>query len=204
MLNKQDLFKLNWDKVNGIIPIIIQHYISGEILMHGYMNEEALFKTYEEKIVTFYSRTKKRLWTKGEKSKNYLQVINLAIDCDYDTILFLVNPIRNTCHLGNNSCFMLSKLPNYTFLYNLEIFLKERKKDDPKSSYTSRLHSSGTKRIAQKVAEEGVETALSAVVNDKKELINETSDLIFHLLVLLENQNISFDMVIENLYQRHI
>ncbi|HMI77042.1 MAG TPA: bifunctional phosphoribosyl-AMP cyclohydrolase/phosphoribosyl-ATP diphosphatase HisIE [Buchnera sp. (in: enterobacteria)] len=204
MLNQKDFYKIHWDKINGMLPVIIQHYISGEILMHGYMNQEALLKTNNEKIVTFYSRTKKRLWTKGETSKNYLKVINISIDCDYDTILVLVDPINNTCHLGKNSCFSLPKMPNYIFLYHLEKLLKERKNINPKLSYTAQLYSSGIKRIAQKVAEEGIETALSAVTNNKKELMNEAADLIFHLLVLLESQNLNFNIIIEHLYQRHI
>ena len=127
MLNKKEYLKLNWSKVKGMLPVVIQHNISGEVLMHGYMNKEALDKTNEEAIVTFYSRTKKRLWTKGETSGNYLKVVDISIDCDYDSILILVLPNGDTCHLNRNSCFFSSVIPDYTFLYYLEKMLKKKK-----------------------------------------------------------------------------
>jgi phosphoribosyl-AMP cyclohydrolase / phosphoribosyl-ATP pyrophosphohydrolase len=203
MLNKKEYIKLNWSKVKGMLPVIIQHHISGEVLMHGYMNKEALDKTDKEAIVTFYSRTKKRLWTKGETSGNYLTVVDISIDCDYDSILILVLPKGETCHLNRNSCFLFSFIPDYAFLYHLEKMLKEKRASDANLSYTAKLYSLGTKRIAQKVAEEGVETAIAAVTNDEKELIEEVSDLVFHLLVLLQNQSLNFNQILSNLRKRN-
>ena len=198
MLSEQ----LDWQKTDGMMPAIIQHAESGEVLMLGYMNEDALAKTQESGKVTFYSRTKQRLWTKGETSGNFLNVVSITPDCDNDTLLILVNPVGPTCHKGNNSCFHPAET-DWAFLYQLEELLASRKTADPESSYTAKLYASGTKRIAQKVGEEGVETALAATVNDRFELKNEASDLIYHLLVLLQDQDLNLSAVIENLRQRH-
>ncbi|MDW8847221.1 bifunctional phosphoribosyl-AMP cyclohydrolase/phosphoribosyl-ATP diphosphatase HisIE [Erwinia sp. MMLR14_017] len=202
MLTEQQLAQLDWVKTDGMMPAIVQHAVSGEVLMHGYMNQEALTKTLEIGKVTFWSRTKQRLWTKGETSENYLNVVSITPDCDNDTLLILANPIGPTCHLGTSSCFSPAA-PDWAFLYQLEQLLAERKHADPKSSYTASLYASGTKRIAQKVGEEGVETALAATVNDRHELTNEASDLIYHLLVLLQDQDLNLSTVINNLRQRH-
>jgi phosphoribosyl-ATP pyrophosphohydrolase/phosphoribosyl-AMP cyclohydrolase len=166
------------------------------------MNQEALAKTLEIGKVTLWSRTKQRLWTKGETSENFLNVVSITPDCDNDTLLILANPIGPTCHLGTSSCFSPAA-PDWTFLYQLEQLLAERKHADPKSSYTASLYASGTKRIAQKVGEEGVETALAATVNDRHELTNEASDLIYHLLVLLQDQDLNLSTIINNLRERH-
>lgn len=202
MLTEQQLAKLDWVKTDGMMPAVVQHAVSGEVLMHGYMNQEALDKTLATGKVTFWSRTKQRLWTKGETSEHYLNVVSITPDCDNDTLLVLVNPVGPTCHLGTSSCFSPAA-PDWTFLYQLEQLLAERKHADPKSSYTASLYASGTKRIAQKVGEEGVETALAATVNDRFELTNEASDLVYHLLVLLQDQELNLSAVIENLRQRH-
>ncbi|WP_315310282.1 bifunctional phosphoribosyl-AMP cyclohydrolase/phosphoribosyl-ATP diphosphatase HisIE [Pantoea vagans] len=202
MLTQQQQALLDWDKTQGMMPVIVQHNVSGEVLMHGYMNPEALEKTLAEGNVTFFSRTKNRLWTKGETSGNFLQVVSITPDCDNDTLLVLANPIGPTCHLGTTSCFSPA-VPEWTFLYQLEELLASRKTADPESSYTARLYASGTKRIAQKVGEEGVETALAATVNDRDELTNEASDLVYHLMVLLQDQNLDFSAVINNLRDRH-
>lgn len=202
MLTQQQQALLDWDKTQGMMPVIVQHNVSGEVLMHGYMNPEALEKTLAEGNVTFFSRTKNRLWTKGETSGNFLQVVSITPDCDNDTLLVLANPIGPTCHLGTTSCFSPA-VPEWTFLYQLEELLASRKTADPESSYTARLYASGTKRIAQKVGEEGVETALAATVNDREELTNEASDLVYHLMVLLQDQNLGFSAVINNLRDRH-
>nr|WP_276551337.1 bifunctional phosphoribosyl-AMP cyclohydrolase/phosphoribosyl-ATP diphosphatase HisIE [Erwinia mallotivora] len=194
--------RLDWVKTDGMMPAIVQHAVSGEVLMHGYMNEQALAKTLESGKVTFWSRTKQRLWTKGETSEHFLNVVSITADCDNDTLLLLVNPVGPTCHLGTSSCFSPAA-SDWTFLYQLEQLLAERKHADPKSSYTASLYASGTKRIAQKVGEEGVETALAATVNDHHELTNEASDLIYHLLVLLQDQDLDLSAVINNLRQRH-
>ncbi|MBK0033540.1 bifunctional phosphoribosyl-AMP cyclohydrolase/phosphoribosyl-ATP diphosphatase HisIE [Erwinia sp. S43] len=202
MLTEQQLAKLDWVKTDGMMPAVVQHAVSGEVLMHGYMNQEALDKTLATGKVTFWSRTRQRLWTKGETSEHYLNVVSITPDCDNDTLLVLVNPVGPTCHLGTSSCFSPAA-PDWTFLYQLEQLLAERKHADPKSSYTASLYASGTKRIAQKVGEEGVETALAATVNDRFELTNEASDLVYHLLVLLQDQELNLSAVIENLRQRH-
>jgi len=202
VLTEQQLAQLDWVKTDGMMPAIVQHAVSGEVLMHGYMNQQALDKTLATGKVTFWSRTKQRLWTKGETSEHFLNVVSITPDCDYDTLLVLANPIGPTCHLGTSSCFSPAA-SDWTFLYQLEQVLAERKHADPKSSYTASLYASGTKRIAQKVGEEGVEVALAATVNDRHELTNEASDLVYHLLVLLQDQDLNLSTVIENLRQRH-
>ncbi|NEG66603.1 bifunctional phosphoribosyl-AMP cyclohydrolase/phosphoribosyl-ATP diphosphatase HisIE [Pantoea agglomerans] len=202
MLTEQQQALLDWDKTQGMMPVIVQHFVSGEVLMHGYMNPAALEKTLAEGKVTFFSRTKNRLWTKGETSGHFLQVVSITPDCDNDTLLVLADPIGPTCHLGTTSCFSPA-VPEWTFLYQLEQLLASRKTADPESSYTARLYASGTKRIAQKVGEEGVETALAATVNDRDELTNEASDLVYHLMVLLQDQDLDFSAVINNLRDRH-
>lgn len=189
-------------KTDGLMPVIVQHAVSGEVLMLGYMNPEALDKTIESGKVTFFSRTKQRLWTKGETSGNFLNVVNITPDCDNDTLLLLANPIGPTCHKGTSSCFG-DTTHQWLFLYQLEQLLAERKSADPETSYTAKLYASGTKRIAQKVGEEGVETALAATVHDRFELTNEASDLMYHLLVLLQDQDLDLTTVIENLRKRH-
>ena len=202
LLTGEQISQLDWEKVDNLMPAIIQHAVSGEVLMLGYMNQEALSVTQSSGKVTFYSRTKERLWTKGETSENYLNVVSITPDCDNDTLLVLVNPVGPTCHKGNNSCFHPAET-DWAFLYQLEELLASRKTADPDSSYTAKLYASGTKRIAQKVGEEGVEVALAATVNDRFELKNEASDLVYHLLVLLQDQDLNLSAVIENLRQRH-
>ncbi|AJJ61445.1 bifunctional phosphoribosyl-AMP cyclohydrolase/phosphoribosyl-ATP diphosphatase HisIE [Yersinia enterocolitica] len=202
MLSEQQINQLDWEKVDNLMPAIVQHAVSGEVLMMGYMNKEALAVTEETGKVTFFSRTKQRLWTKGESSGHFLNVVNIYPDCDNDTLLILVNPIGPTCHLGNNSCFAPAA-SDWGFLYQLEQLLASRKSADPASSYTAKLYASGTKRIAQKVGEEGVETALAATVNDREELTNEASDLMYHLLVLLQDQDLDLSKVIGRLRERH-
>lgn len=202
MLTEQQKNNLDWEKTNNLMPVIVQHAVSGDVLMLGYMDQAALAVTEQTNNVTFYSRTKQRLWTKGESSGNFLHVVSITPDCDNDTLLILANPIGPTCHLGNNSCFHPAA-SDWGFLYQLEQLLAERKTASPESSYTAKLYASGTKRIAQKVGEEGVETALAATVNDREELTNEASDLIYHLLVLLQDQNLDLSTVINRLRERH-
>ncbi|MCK1065488.1 bifunctional phosphoribosyl-AMP cyclohydrolase/phosphoribosyl-ATP diphosphatase HisIE [Pluralibacter gergoviae] len=194
--------KLDWEKTDGMMPAIVQHSVSGEVLMLGYMNKDALAKTLETGKVTFFSRTKGRLWTKGETSGHFLNLVSISPDCDNDTLLVLVNPIGPTCHKGNSSCFAEAS-HEWLFLYQLEELIASRKDADPESSYTARLYASGTKRIAQKVGEEGVETALAATVRDREELKNEASDLVYHLMVLLQDGGLGLTEVISNLKKRH-
>ena len=202
MLTEQQKAKLDWEKTDNLMPAIVQHAVSGAVLMLGYMDQAALEVTEQTGKVTFFSRTKQRLWTKGESSGNFLNVVSITPDCDNDTLLILANPIGPTCHLGNDSCFHPAS-SDWGFLYQLEQLLASRKTASPDSSYTAKLYASGTKRIAQKVGEEGVETALAATVNDREELTNEASDLIYHLLVLLQDQELDLSTVIGRLRERH-
>lgn len=198
---------IDWEKVAGLIPAIIQDNNSGQVLMLGYMNDEALAKTLATKQVTFWSRTKNRLWTKGETSGNVLHLKSIQLDCDQDTLLIQVDPIGPTCHLNTTSCFdnddTTNTQPALVFLHQLEQVLADRKGADPDSSYTASLYARGTKRISQKVGEEGVEVALAATSGDKAELVCESADLIYHLLVLLQDQNLALEDVINKLKQRH-
>lgn len=193
--------QLDWDKQAGLIPAIVQNHLSGKVLMLGYMDRAALEKTLASKRVTFYSRSKQRLWTKGEESGNTLELVAIDKDCDNDSLLVQVIPNGPTCHLARESCWPDGN--SHPFIDNLTQLIASRKGDDPKSSYTAYLFERGTKRIAQKVGEEGLETALAAATNDKPELIDEASDLIYHLLVLLEDQDLSMNDITHNLMQRH-
>ena len=198
---------IDWEKVAGLIPAIIQDNNSSQVLMLGYMNDEALAKTLATEQVTFWSRTKNRLWTKGETSGNVLHLKSIKLDCDQDTLLVQVDPMGPTCHLNTTSCFgnddTTDAQPALVFLHQLEQILADRKGADPDSSYTASLYARGTKRISQKVGEEGVEVALAATSGDKAELVCESADLIYHLLVLLQDQNLALEDVINKLKQRH-
>ncbi|WP_341664235.1 bifunctional phosphoribosyl-AMP cyclohydrolase/phosphoribosyl-ATP diphosphatase HisIE [Vibrio sp.] len=197
--------RINWSKVDGLVPAIIQDFRSSQVLMMGYMNQDALAKTAETGKVTFFSRTKERLWTKGETSGNTLQLVNMCLDCDNDTLLVKVEPIGPTCHLGNTTCWDVDpqEESQMVWLSQLERILATRKNADPESSYTASLYARGTKRISQKVGEEGVEVALAATSGDKAELVCESADLLYHLMVLLQDQCLSMNDVINKLKQRH-
>ena len=202
MLTKEDIKTLDWEKTGGLIPVVVQDTCSGQVLMLGYMNPEALEKTLETKKVTFWSRTKQRLWTKGETSGHWLNLVDIGTDCDSDALLVLVNPEGPTCHRGPKSCFSPVE-HKLNFLRELEVLLESRRTADPATSYTASLYARGTKRIAQKVGEEGVETALAATVHDKEELKNEAADLVYHLLVLLADADLELADVIDILRARH-
>ncbi|EHC7288303.1 bifunctional phosphoribosyl-AMP cyclohydrolase/phosphoribosyl-ATP diphosphatase HisIE [Vibrio parahaemolyticus] len=197
--------RINWEKVDGLVPAIVQDFQSSQVLMMGYMNQDALAKTSETGQVTFFSRTKERLWTKGETSGNVLQLVNISLDCDNDTLLVRVNPIGPTCHTGTTTCWdgNAQEESQMVWLHQLEQLLAARKSADPDSSYTASLYASGTKRISQKVGEEGVEVALAATSGDKAELVCESADLIYHLLVLLQDQGLSMNDVVNKLKERH-
>lgn len=197
-----DTSKIDFDKMNGLVPAIITDYITGQVLMLGYMNKEAFQKTIDERKVIFYSRSKKRLWTKGETSSNFLNLIDIKLDCDNDTLLISANPEGNTCHLDQYSCFGVKK-ENYKFLKYLDELIKDRKENLPENSYTTQLFKQGENRIIQKVGEEAVETIIAAKNNNREEIINESADLIFHLLVMLNEKNISLNEVISELEFRH-
>lgn len=195
---------INWQKVNHLLPVIVQDFSTSEVLMLGYMNEEALRESIRQKKVVFFSRTKQRLWLKGEESGNFLHIVEMGLDCDKDTLLILAHPQGPTCHTGSISCFEnTSKKSDFVFLSRLEKLINSRKNADENSSYTAELFKKGTKRIAQKVGEEGVETALAACVKDKFELKNESADLVYHLAVLLADANLSLNDVICVLKERN-
>jgi len=195
---------IDWDKVNGLIPVVIQDSETNQVLMLGYMNEEALEQTLSTNKVTFFSRTKNRLWTKGETSGNFLNVEFLDIDCDNDAILIKVKPAGPTCHKGTISCFKNDKSSQLSILSELTSLINERHKLMPEKSYATSLFKEGKSRIAQKVGEEGVEVALACMKEDKEEIKNESADLIFHLMILLENAGLSLDDVCGVLIKRNL
>lgn len=193
---------LDWSKCDGLLPAIIQDADSGRVLMLGFMNREALDKTRESGQVTFFSRSKQRLWTKGETSGHVLQLRHIGMDCDRDALLVLATPRGPTCHLGTATCWGDEIRPSIGFLAELEHVIQSRKGTDPESSYTAHLFSKGVKRCAQKVGEEGVEVALAATAGDRDELTNESADLLYHLLVTLAASDVSLDYVMQRLIQR--
>ncbi|MNM58021.1 Phosphoribosyl-ATP pyrophosphatase [compost metagenome] len=191
---------LDWAKVDGLMPVIVQDAATLRVLMLGYMDREALEKTRDSGKVTFFSRTKKRLWTKGETSGNHLELVDIRVDCDADTLLVTANPHGPTCHTGSTSCFTAA--PG-NFLGALDALIKQREHDRPLNSYTTKLFEKGARHIAQKVGEEGVETALAGVVQRDEELLGESADLLFHLIVLLRMRGLSLDDAVAVLEDRH-
>ncbi len=198
-----DLDNLDFDKGDGLIPAIVQDAVSGQVLMLGYMNEEAVRVTRNSGKVTFFSRSRSELWTKGETSGNFLHFVDMATDCDRDALLVTANPVGPTCHLGVTSCFGESTRHALGFLSELQQVVDSRKGADPDSSYTASLFNRGTKRIAQKVGEEGVETALAAMAGDSAEVQSEAADLLYHLTVLLSDAGLNVGQVSELLRERH-
>ena len=195
--------ELDFQKGQGLIPAIIQDSTTQQILMLGYMNEEALNKTRESGSVTFFSRSKNRLWTKGETSGNHLLVESIHGDCDGDTLLVKARATGPTCHLGTTSCFQDDQPNSFSFLPFLQNLIKSRKENPSPESYTSSLLQSGTNKIAQKVGEEAVEVVIEATNQNLEKLHQESADLVFHLMVLLEQQGSSLEQVIEVLRSRH-
>ncbi|GAA0909198.1 bifunctional phosphoribosyl-AMP cyclohydrolase/phosphoribosyl-ATP diphosphatase HisIE [Rothia nasimurium] len=190
-------------KGDGLVPAIVQHARTGEVLMLGYMDEAALAKTRESGLVTFYSRSKQRLWTKGETSGDVLALVDLKIDCDADTLLVRALPAGPTCHTGTTSCFGDDVAPRLGFLAELDALVASRHAERPEGSYTTKLFDGGIRRMAQKVGEEGVETALAAVAEDDDALLGEAADLVFHLMVVLRARGIGFERVVQKLASRH-
>jgi len=193
---------LNFDKQNGLLPCIIQDATTNKVLMLGFMNKEAYEKTLEEKRVTFYSRTKERLWTKGETSGNYLEVVEIMEDCDQDTLLIKVNPTGPVCHTGADTCFNESNT-EWT-LTQLEKLIQQRKANPKEGSYTTSLFQSGINKVAQKVGEEAVELIIEAKDHDQSKFLNEAADLMYHFLVLLAAKNATLMEVENTLKERHL
>lgn len=192
---------IDFEKGEGLVPVIVQDFQTLEVLMLGYMDEEAWKKTQEERKVTFFSRSKNRLWTKGEESGNFLHVKSYFVDCDKDTILIKAQPEGPTCHTGSRSCFSTAYSQN--FILELERIVKHRYEFPVEESYVNRLRGRGLNKIAQKVGEEAVETVIAALAQSEQEFIDETSDLVFHLLVLLREKGISLETIAKNLEERH-
>jgi phosphoribosyl-ATP pyrophosphohydrolase/phosphoribosyl-AMP cyclohydrolase len=192
--------RLAWDKQDGLLPVIVQDAATLRVLMLGYMNREALHATLDQRRVTFFSRSKRRLWTKGESSGHFLEVVDIEVDCDQDTLLVLAKPQGPTCHLGRTSCF--PGAPGM-FLAELDALVARRERERPEGRYTTSLFEGGVRAIAQKVGEEGVETALAAVAQDEDALRGEAADLLFHLLVLLRARGLSLEDAISVLRARH-
>ena len=203
--NATEASALAWDASTGLLPAIVQDAFDGRVLMQAWMNRDSLEQTFESGRVTFWSRTRQTLWTKGETSGNYLALKAVYTDCDRDSLLIMALPDGPTCHLGTATCFdgTSAVTPRLAFLAELERVIAQRERDRPEGSYTTSLFAEGTRRIAQKVGEEGVETALAGTAGDDEELRNESADLIFHLLVLLRSRNVGFDDVINTLVERH-
>jgi phosphoribosyl-AMP cyclohydrolase / phosphoribosyl-ATP pyrophosphohydrolase len=195
--------KLNFEKLNGLVPAVIQDARTNQVLMVGFMNREALEKTLADKKVTFYSRTKKRLWQKGETSGNYLEYVSMKKDCDDDSLLVKAIPHGPVCHTNLFTCFGEDEIADTgSLLHRLEEVILDRQQKMPEGSYTSKLFKEGTPRIAQKVGEEGVEVAIAAVIGDKKRVTEESADLLYHLLVLLRQQGTKLEEVVKELRQR--
>lgn len=192
---------MNFDKNTGLLPVIIQDEQTLEVLMLGYMNQEAFDKTSAEKVVTFFSRSKNRLWTKGETSGNFLHVKEVFLDCDQDTILIKAKADGPTCHTGSRSCFQTEH--NQNFIFELENIIRDRYENPQEGSYINKMRKKGLNKIAQKVGEEGVETVIAALAETEFDLINEASDLVFHLLFLLREKNLSLETIAKNLEARH-
>lgn len=194
---------LAWDKMDGLLPAVVQDDATGQVLMLGYMDRAALEKTRETGRVTFFSRSKGRLWTKGETSGNTLDLVSVTPDCDHDALLVRAVPNGPTCHLDTPSCFGSEGATGLAFLAQLSRVIEERGEDSPEHSYTASLLSEGRDKIAQKIGEEGVEVALAAVTRDDDGLTDELADLAYHLAVLLQARELSWDDVGERLRKRH-
>lgn len=193
--------KIDFNKGEGLVPVIVQDAKTLEVLMLGYMNDEAYQKTVSENRITFFSRSKNRLWTKGEESGNFLDVISIKEDCDNDTLLIKVKPLGPTCHTGSRSCFNTEY--NQNFIFELENIIEDRYTSPVDGSYINKLRGKGLNKIAQKVGEEGVETVIAALNETEADFINEVSDLMFHLLVLMKEKNVSLETIAGNLRSRH-
>jgi len=194
---------IDFKKMGGLVPAILQDEQTAKVLMLGFMNEDAYNKTVELGKVTFFSRTKNRLWTKGEESGNFLMVKNIAIDCDNDTLLIKVNPIGPVCHTGSDTCFDEVNSDPIQFLKYLQDFIDKRYKEMPEGSYTTSLFKKGINRMAQKVGEEAVETVIEATNGTEEGFLYEASDLVYHLIVLLSSKGYRLEDLANELKKRH-
>lgn len=194
---------LDFDKMGGLIPAIIQDAVTKNVLMLGYMSPEAYEVTRSTGKVTFYSRTKNRLWTKGETSGNFLNVVSIAEDCDHDTLLIQVNPVGPVCHTGTDTCFGTANEAGVEFLRYLQDFIDRRHREMPEGSYTTSLFRKGTNRMAQKVGEEAVETVIEATNGTDEGFVYEASDLMYHLIVLLTSKGMRLETLAAELQKRH-
>lgn len=202
-LSADDIAALNWDKMDGLLPAVVQDRVSGRVLMLGYMNPDALRATLDGGLVTFFSRSKQRLWQKGETSGNRLQLHGVFTDCDDDALLIIADPQGPTCHTGTISCFGDEALDGPGWLGYLSAIVRARAASGDASSYTRKLLADGPARIAQKVGEEGVEVALAAVTRDAQGCAEETADLLYHLAVLMEAKGFGWAEVVDLLKARH-
>ena len=194
---------MDFDKMNGLVPAIIQDADTAKVLMLGFMNKEAYDKTVETGKVTFFSRTKNRLWTKGEESGNFLHVVSVKADCDNDTLLIMVHPEGPVCHKGTDTCWGDKNEQDIMFLKELQDFIDRRRQEMPEKSYTTSLFNSGVNKMAQKVGEEAVETVIEACNGTDERLIYEGADLIYHLIVLLTSKGYSLEDLARELQERH-
>lgn len=196
--------KIDFEKMGGLVPAIVQDATTKNVLMLGFMNEEAYQKTIETQHVTFWSRTRQTLWTKGETSGHFLNLVSMQIDCDNDTLLVKVHPVGPTCHTGTDTCWGESNDTNpLLFLTELQDFINKRKEEMPEGSYTTKLFKDGVNKIAQKVGEEALETVIEATNGNSDHLIYEASDLLYHLLVLLTDKGLRIEDVAAELQKRH-
>lgn len=200
-----DADKLDWAKMDGLIPAIVQHAFDGRVLMQGYMNREAAEATLQSGKVTFWSRSREALWTKGETSQHVLDLVSIHPDCDGDCLLVLARPKGPTCHRGTETCFDGDEpvAPGLAFLAHLDTLIEHREKHRPEGSYTTELFEAGVSRIAQKVGEEAVETALAAVAGSQDELLAESADLLYHLVVLLRARGANLEALLHTIKERH-
>ena len=198
------MIKIDFDKMGGLVPAIIQDAVTKNVLMLGFMNEEAYQKTIDTKKVTFWSRTRNCLWTKGETSGNYLNLVDIRLDCDNDTLLVKVHPQGPTCHLGNDTCWGEDNSLNpILFLSELQNFIDKRHQEMPENSYTTSLFKKGINKMAQKVGEEATETIIEATNGTNEQLVYESSDLLYHLIVMLTAKGLSIEDVASELIKRH-
>jgi phosphoribosyl-ATP pyrophosphohydrolase/phosphoribosyl-AMP cyclohydrolase len=205
-LRLADLDTLDFAKADGLLPAVVQHADTGAVLMVGYMNREALRETLSRGHVVFFSRSKQRLWEKGETSGHFLELEQIRTDCDRDALLVTARPLGPVCHEGTATCFgdePITRGERLAFISTLEAVIEQRIAESPQGSYTARLFADGPKRIAQKVGEEGIEVALAAVIETDDKVVSESADLIFHLLVLLRSRGLSFQRVVAELQSRH-